>query len=98
MRWAPSKPIVNAIKHGNRYDLSKKVSIRYQMSSTRVRIEITDEGNGFDPDRVPDPTVDENLERPSGRGLMLMHNFMSRVEYQGTGNRVVLEKRRADVP
>jgi serine/threonine-protein kinase RsbW len=95
---AVEEAIVNAIKHGNRYNVDKKVSILYRISDTHVRIEIADEGNGFDPSSVPDPTDDENLERSSGRGLMLMHSFMSSVQYNRKGNRVVMEKRRADAP
>ena len=50
------------------------------------------EGDGFDPSEVPDPTLEENLELPSGRGLMLMRTFMGRVEFNDKGNRVLMEK------
>lgn len=88
--------IVNAIKHGNQMDPNKRVHVRMQSSATSVRIEIRDEGPGFVPEEVPDPTDDENLEVPSGRGIMLMRNFMSRVEYCEKGNQVVMEKERAE--
>ena len=65
-----------------------------QCSSELLRIEIEDEGAGFNPLDVPDPTAEENLELPSGRGLMLMKNFMSNVEYNSLGNRVTMEKKR----
>ncbi|HOF18390.1 MAG TPA: ATP-binding protein [Phycisphaerae bacterium] len=52
-----------------------------------------DEGTGFDPTRVPDPTADENLEKPSGRGLMLMRAYMDEVRYNDRGNQVFLMKR-----
>lgn len=91
---AMEEALVNAIKHGNRMDESKQVKVRCQMSADHLWIEISDEGPGFDPEEVPDCTADENLEVPSGRGLMLMRSFMSRVEYQGCGNRVVMEKQR----
>ncbi len=55
-------------------------------------IEIEDEGTGFTPEEVPDPTSIENLEKPCGRGIMLMRAFMSRIEYNDQGNRVILEK------
>ncbi len=61
-----------------------------------MRIIIEDEGNGFRPEDVPDPTEDENLEKPCGRGIMLMRAFLSVVEYNERGNRVVLEKNRND--
>ena len=53
-----------------------------------------DQGPGFDITTVPDPTDDENLDKPGGRGIMLMRAFMSLVEYNQTGNRLTLEKRR----
>jgi len=88
--------VVNAIKHGNQNDQSKKVRVQFHTSADKLRIEIEDEGDGFDPDSVPDPTFEENLELPSGRGLMLMRNFMTRIEFNDKGNQVVLEKRRSD--
>lgn len=91
---ATEEALVNAIKHGNRSDRSKTVHIRCQLSAELIRIEIADEGFGFDPARVPDPTDPERLETPGGRGVMLMKAFMSRVEYSPAGNSVVLQKRR----
>jgi serine/threonine-protein kinase RsbW len=67
-----------------------------QISAEKVRIIIEDEGSGFRPQDVPDPTEDENLEKPCGRGIMLMRAFLSVVEYNERGNRVVLEKNRND--
>lgn len=90
---AVEEAIVNAIKHGNRNDRSKQVHVVLQLAEKKLRIEITDEGDGFNPSDVPDPTDEENLELPSGRGLMLMRNFMSLVEFNAKGNRVVMEKR-----
>jgi serine/threonine-protein kinase RsbW len=57
-------------------------------------VEIADEGSGFNPEQVPDPTDPENLECPSGRGIMLMRSYMNRVEYNAAGNKVVMEKHR----
>ncbi|MEQ8789173.1 MAG: ATP-binding protein [Pirellulaceae bacterium] len=89
---AVEEALVNAIKHGNQYDDQKKVRFLFKLCKDRVRIEIIDEGEGFDPTEVPDPTDDDNLETPSGRGIMLMRNFMSFVEYNASGNHVVMEK------
>ena len=91
---AVEEALVNAIKHGNQYDDRKRVHFHYTICEDRVLIEIRDEGEGFDPRDVPDPTDDDNLETPSGRGIMLMRNFMSRVEYNAAGNHVVMEKLR----
>jgi serine/threonine-protein kinase RsbW len=89
---AVEEALVNAIKHGNRHDPGKNVRFACRVSDERVQVEIADEGPGFNPRAVPDCTMDENLEVPSGRGLMLMRSFMSRVEYNDKGNCVVMEK------
>ncbi len=93
---AAEEAIVNAIVHGNRLDPAKKVHVSCTVSHDLARIEITDEGEGFDPALVPDCTLEERLEVPSGRGVMLMRSFMTRIEYNAKGNSVVLEKRRAE--
>jgi len=92
VRLALEEALVNAIKHGNGMCLEKLVDIKYWISDERVRIEIQDEGNGFDRSHVPDPTLLENLERPCGRGIMLMGAFMNLIEYNEQGNKVTLEK------
>ena len=84
--------LANAIKHGNQLDASKQVTIQGTIEGSTVKIEIEDEGNGFDPDDVPDPTLDENLDKPSGRGILLMRTFMDSVEYNDRGNRLRIEK------
>ena len=63
-----------------------------RVSPKRIRVEITDEGPGFDPDSLPDPTTPNHLGCPGGRGVLLMRAFMSRVEFRNHGNHVVLEK------
>ena len=92
VKLALEEAIVNAIKHGNGMDPDKCVHVHCHVTDERVKIVIEDEGPGFDPGDVPDPTEDENLDKPSGRGLMLMRSFMSRVEYNDKGNCVVMEK------
>ncbi|MGC3970693.1 MAG: ATP-binding protein [Pirellulales bacterium] len=57
-------------------------------------MQVRDEGPGFKLEEVPDCTEDENLEKCSGRGIMLMRNFMSHVEYNDSGNMVTMEKQR----
>jgi serine/threonine-protein kinase RsbW len=98
VRLALEEALVNAIKHGNGMDPEKSVQIDCRINQERVRIEIEDEGEGFEPESVPDPTAPENLERPCGRGLMLMRSFMSLIEFNETGNRVTLEKQREKAP
>ena len=84
--------LANAIKHGNQLDASKQVKIEGIIDGNRVMIEIEDEGNGFNPEDVPDPTLEENLDKPSGRGILLMRAFMDTIEYNDKGNRLRIEK------
>lgn len=95
VRLAVDEALVNAIIHGNGSDASKHVQFSCRIFPRTIRVEITDEGSGFDPDVLPDPTAPDRLECPSGRGVMLMRAFMSRVEFQERGNHVVLEKSRS---
>lgn len=92
IKLALEEALVNAIKHGNQMDRSKKVRIVYQIFTDRIVIGITDDGPGFDPGDVPDPTAFENLERPCGRGLMLMRHYMTEVAYSERGNTVTMSK------
>ena len=94
VRLAVEEALVNAIKHGNQMDPNKQVRISCRVCASKVRIEIEDEGEGFQPAEVPDPTADENLERPCGRGIMLMRAFMSEVRFNAAGNEVTLVKHR----
>ena len=92
IRLALEEALYNAIKHGNRMDPSKTVAVEYDITPSRVVITITDQGEGFDPAGVPDPTTDENLEKPSGRGIMLMRAYMDQVDFSPRGNQVRLVK------
>lgn len=92
IKLALEEALVNAIKHGNQLDPDKKVFVVFRVAPERFDIRIADEGAGFDPADVPDPTAIENLERPCGRGLLLMRGFMTEVEYHGRGNVVSMAK------
>ena len=92
IRLALEEALVNAIKHGNQMDPEKKVFVRFAIDDNHFEIVIRDEGPGFDPNDVPDPTAVENLERPCGRGLMLMRYYMTEVTYSGRGNVVTMCK------
>lgn len=76
---AAEEALVNAIYHGNDSDVAKNVHVVFRLSGDRIRIEIGDEGGGFDPAMLPDPTANDQLHVPCGRGVMLMRAFMSRV-------------------
>jgi len=83
---ALEEAFLNALKHGNKMDYDKKVKIDYLVSPEKVEIFVEDEGEGFDPNSVPDPRCGENLFRTSGRGLFLMRSYMDVVEYNEQGN------------
>lgn len=92
IKLALEETLVNAIKHGNQMDPDKRVHIVYAVTGERFEIKVTDEGAGFNPADVPDPTAPENLERPCGRGLLLIRRFMTDVTYHGAGNVVTMTK------
>ena len=92
--------VINAIKHGNRFDPSKVVTIEFSLepaaAPTALVIRITDEGEGFDPVEVADPLAPENLLRSSGRGIFFMRSFMDDVTLQrrpAGGMEVLMTKR-----
>jgi serine/threonine-protein kinase RsbW len=91
-RLALEEALVNAIRHGNRGDISKWVDVRFRLVADQLLIQIEDQGRGFDPDGLPDPRSPENLERAGGRGVFLIRHYMTWVQYNETGNRVTLCK------
>jgi len=96
IKLALEEALINAIKHGNQMDRSKKVRVAYRVCRDRFDVRIDDEGPGFSPEDVPDPTAAENLERPCGRGVMLMRHYMTEVQYNRRGNSVSMTKLRRD--
>lgn len=90
VRLALEEAVVNGFKHGNRGEPDSTVDLAWEVDPDRVLITVEDQGLGFEPEEVPDPRAPENLERPSGRGIMLMRAYMSSVEYNGAGNRVTM--------
>jgi serine/threonine-protein kinase RsbW len=93
IRLALEEGLMNAIRHGNRFASDKQVHVTWQIERSEAVFTIADEGPGFHECTVPDPTIDENLERPCGRGLMLMRSFMDEVSYNEKGNEVRLVKK-----
>lgn len=73
---------------------NRKVQINAEISSEEIKLCVRDEGPGFEPDEVPDPTSSENLEKPSGRGLLLIRTFMTEVSHNDSGNEIMMIKRR----
>jgi len=90
LRLALEEALVNTHKHGHQGDWTKPITLRYHVNENGMVAEIEDQGVGFDPAQVPDPLAPENLERPSGRGLLLMRTYMSHVCHNEQGNCICL--------
>jgi serine/threonine-protein kinase RsbW len=91
---AVRESMVNAVAHGNRYSARKRVHLQVEKGPQALTIEIVDEGPGFNPDAVPDPTAGDNVFRHSGRGLLMIRAYMDefeikRLEPHGTYVRMV---------
>lgn len=94
IRLALEEALVNAFRHGHKDLPGERVVLEYDVTPSMVRLAIEDKGPGFKPEDVPDPTADDRLEIPTGRGLLLMRAYMARVEYKGRGNRVEMDYQR----
>ncbi|MEO6849076.1 MAG: ATP-binding protein [Mucilaginibacter sp.] len=81
---------INAIMHGNKLDANKKVIVNAEVDAKRVIWTITDEGEGFDYDHLPDPTAEENLEALTGRGVFIVKQLADQCIFNATGNEVEL--------
>jgi serine/threonine-protein kinase RsbW len=91
---AVEEALMNAHKHGNRKNGEKTVSVEYSVTPEKFEISVQDQGEGFDPARVPDPREAGNIQKDSGRGVLLMQSYMDIVEYNRSGNRVHMVKYR----
>jgi serine/threonine-protein kinase RsbW len=78
----------NSIIHGNKNDTGKEVTVNFKQIKSTLVVEVTDEGNGFTPEAVPDPTLPENIENIRGRGVFLITKLSDRVEYNKKGNSI----------
>jgi serine/threonine-protein kinase RsbW len=92
IKLALEEAITNAFRHGNKCDPNKRIIVKYLVTPERIEIEVGDEGDGFVPDTIPDPTQPEFIDRPHGRGIMLMRAYLDIVEYQQGGTCVRLVK------
>jgi len=93
LRTALAEALANAIAYGNRHDTSRLVRVRVEADRHGVRIHVRDDGAGFDPDSVPDPTLPQNLEREVGRGLFVLRHLVDHVAFNATGNEICLTLR-----
>jgi serine/threonine-protein kinase RsbW len=98
IKLALEEVLCNAVKHGNKNDASKRVTIRFAVTPGCCEIIVRDEGPGFVPDAVPDPTSPDRLPLPNGRGIMLLRAYMDEVEYRDNGREVYFMKRSSGGP
>lgn len=78
---AVRESVINAIKHGNRQDVSKRVAVAFTFEPKLIEVRVQDQGSGFNPEDVPDPVAKENLLKATGRGIFFMRSFMDEVSY-----------------
>jgi len=91
---ALSEALANAIIHGNKTSVRKTVDLQIQIQSDKVKIQVEDEGDGFEPKTIESPLKPENLKKTNGRGIYLMRLFMDKVNFQKSkkGMKVTLVK------
>ena len=74
--------VTNAIQHGNKLDLSKRVDISFEVTADRLSICVRDQGSGFNAEEIPNPLDADNLLKPSGRGIFYIRTFMDEVDFR----------------
>lgn len=87
-RVGVAEAIANAMMYGNRRDPDKRVRVEVQCEPETVTVRVTDEGHGFDPGALPDPTLPSNRSRPCGRGIFLIRKLMDEVAFNEQGNSI----------
>ena len=90
---ALDEAFVNAVTHGNKFDVSKLIRIAAEVSKKEAKFTIEDEGEGFDINAIPDPLDPENLFKTSGRGVLFIYKIMDEVKYNERGNRLTMVKK-----
>lgn len=95
-RVGVTEALANAVLYGNRCDPSKSVRVDVSLCPSRVVLKVVDEGHGFDPESVPDPTLPANLQQSGGRGIFLLRELMDEVEFNARGNEVRLTLLRSE--
>ena len=92
IRLCLEEALINAIKYGNRFDKDLEVLIDFACVNDKINISVEDKGTGFDHNKVPDPTKEENLLMGSGRGVFLIKHLMDEVRFNKKGNRLTMVK------
>ncbi len=94
MRLSLEEAITNAIRHGNKFSEEKSVFVHCSVDDEKVCVVVQDQGDGFEPEEVPDPTSAEFIERPGGRGLLLMRSYLTFCDYSDGGRRLTMIRER----
>ena len=95
VRLAFEEAVSNAIRHGHATESEDAlIGLQVSVSSDHVEMSVQDQGPGFDPKAIPDPTLEENLSKPTGRGILLIRAYMSGVEFNEQGNRITMRYER----
>jgi serine/threonine-protein kinase RsbW len=81
-----TEAVNNAIIHGNKNNPEKTVTIKYQVSPQKIVFTVKDEGDGFNPEEIPDPTTNENIEKTGGRGIFIIKKLSDKTEIIKPGN------------
>ncbi len=80
-----TEAVNNAMLHGNKLDKTKTVTLEYQLTKKDITFKVSDEGQGFDFENIPDPTLPENIEKSHGRGVFLVKNLSDEIEFLNNG-------------
>ena len=88
---ALTEAVNNALQHGNKANPNKNIEITFKVKNETLFFTIKDEGPGFDPSTLPDPTDPANIEKPTGRGIFLMKHLADEVSFEDKGTKVILE-------
>jgi serine/threonine-protein kinase RsbW len=91
LRVGMTEALSNAMLYGNQQDPGKRVRVAAHFAADQITIRVTDEGHGFDPGEIPDPTTPRNIRRSRGRGIFLIKRLMDHVEYNDRGNSVEMK-------
>ncbi len=86
-----TEAVTNAILHGNKQNKSKSVELEAKITPRRLILSVQDEGDGFDPESIPNPIEKENLLKSSGRGIWLIHEFADKVSFSDNGRKITIE-------
>ena len=92
LRLCFEESLINAVKYGNCGKIHLKIKVEVAYSESEIFIAVEDEGKGFDPSKLPDPTKGEHLEMASGRGVYLIKHLMDKVKYSKKGSRIEMIK------